>query len=393
MKLEEMNLEQVTQRLAELDEEVRNANDVEFVNKATEEKKDLLSRKSELEDLEARKQAALDITAQKVEPKVIETRKENKMDFEKMTSAEARGTEEYRNAFLKGLLGQPLNEVEKRFNEMATTDALGVVPTITQERIFNKLKEYAPLLSEITLLQVPGNVSFVVEGTNNAAAIHPENTLITPAADATVEVKLGGFEIVKILRISATVQAMGINSFESWLVDVISENISAKIGSYLIYGSGLSMPEGVDYARAWSDGTTAVQWAAANPTYAELMKLAGYLKAGYHRRAKWLMNSTTFWTQVLPASDNSKVKILTDDFKRLLGYPIMIDDNCTTGDIFFGDFKKLVGNLSQNIKVDRSTESGFVYNSIDFRGTAIFDSKIAVGEAFVKGAKVLTAGA
>lgn len=393
MKLEEMNLEQVTQRLAELDEEVRNANDVEFVNKATEEKKDLLSRKSELEDLEARKQAALDITAQKVEPKVIETRKENKMDFEKMTSAEARGTEEYRNAFLKGLLGQPLNEVEKRFNEMATTDALGVVPTITQERIFNKLKEYAPLLSEITLLQVPGNVSFVVEGTNNAAAIHPENTLITPAADATVEVKLGGFEIVKILRISATVQAMGINSFESWLVDVISENISAKIGSYLIYGSGLSMPEGVDYAQTWSDGTTAVQWAAANPTYAELMKLAGYLKAGYHRRAKWLMNSTTFWTQVLPASDNSKVKILTDDFKRLLGYPIMIDDNCTTGDIFFGDFKKLVGNLSQNIKVDRSTESGFVYNSIDFRGTAIFDSKIAVGEAFVKGAKVLTAGA
>ena len=29
MKLEEMNLEQVTQRLAELDEEVRNANDVD----------------------------------------------------------------------------------------------------------------------------------------------------------------------------------------------------------------------------------------------------------------------------------------------------------------------------------------------------------------------------
>ncbi len=393
MKLEEMNLEQVTQRLAELDEEVRNANDVEFVNKATEEKKDLLSRKSELEDLEARKQAALDITAQKVAPIPVEIRKENKMDFEKMTSAEARGTEEYRNAFLKGLLGQPLNEVEKRVNEMATTDALGVVPTITQERIFNKLKEYAPLLSEITLLQVPGNVSFVVEGTNNAAAIHTENTLISPAADATVEVKLGGFEIVKIIRISATVQAMGINSFESWLVDVISENISAKIGSYLIYGSGSSMPEGVDYAQAWSDGTTAVQWAGTNPTYAELMKLAGYLKAGYHRRAKWLMNSTTFWTQVLPASDNSKVKILTDDFKRLLGYPIMIDDNCVTGDIFFGDFKKLVGNLSQNIKVDRSTESGFVYNSIDFRGTAIFDSKIAVGEAFVKGAKVLTAGA
>ena len=43
MKLEEMNLEQVTQRLAELDEEVKNATDAESVNKAAEEKKDLLS--------------------------------------------------------------------------------------------------------------------------------------------------------------------------------------------------------------------------------------------------------------------------------------------------------------------------------------------------------------
>lgn len=393
MKLEEMNLEQVTQRLAELDEEVRNANDVEFVNKATEEKKDLLSRKSELEDLEARKQVALDITAQKVAPIPVEIRKENKMEFEKMTSAEIRGTEEYRSAFLKGLLEQPLTDVEKRINEMATTDALGVVPTITQERIFNKLKEYAPLLSEITLLQVPGNVSFVVENTNNAAAIHAENALITPAADATAVVTLGGFEIVKLLRISATIQAMGINSFEAWLVDILAENISAKIGSYLIYGSGSSMPQGVDYARAWADGSTAVEWAATLPTYSELAELAGYLKAGYHRRAKWLMNSTTLWSQIVIASDNSKVKILTDDFKRLLGYEILIDDNCTTGDIFFGDFKKLVGNLSQNIKVDRSSESGFAYNSIDFRGTAIFDSKIAVAEAFVKGAKTLTAGA
>ena len=55
MKLEEMNLEQVTQRLAELDIEVREATEVEAVNKATEEKKNLLIRKSELEDLEMRK--------------------------------------------------------------------------------------------------------------------------------------------------------------------------------------------------------------------------------------------------------------------------------------------------------------------------------------------------
>ena len=104
------------------------------------------------------------------------------------------------------------------------------------------------------------------------------------------------------------------------------------------------------------------------------------------------MNSTTFWGAVVPAQDNSKYKILTDDYSRILGYPVMLDDNVAAGDIFFGDLKKVVGNLSQNVKVDRSTESGFAYNAVDYRGTAIFDCDIAVPEAFVKCAKVLTAG-
>ena len=116
---------------------------------------------------------------------------------------------------------------------------------MTQERIFNKLKQYAPLMSEITLLQVPGNVTFAIEGTNNAAAKHAENDLISPAGDTMLSVTLAGYEIVKVLRISKTVQAMAINAFESWLVDILGENIAAKIGEYIIYGSGTSEPKGL----------------------------------------------------------------------------------------------------------------------------------------------------
>lgn len=316
-----------------------------------------------------------------------EERKEN------MTAQEARSTEEYRSAFLKTLQGKALSETEKRLNEMAITDVPGVIPTLTQDRIFNKLKEYAPLLGEITLLQVAGNVTFAVEGTNNAAALHSENSLIVPAADTMVAVSLAGYEIVKMLRISATVSTMAINAFEGWLVENLAENIAAEVGKYIVYGSGSAQPKGVDYAAVWSSGTNAVIPAGATPTATELVTLVSYLKGGYKRRAKFLMNSTTFWGSVVPAQDNSKYKILTDDYSRMLGYPVMLDDNVAAGDIFFGDFKKVVGNLSQNVKVDRSTESGFAYNAVDYRGTAIFDCDIAVAEAFVKCAKVLTAGA
>jgi HK97 family phage major capsid protein len=395
MKIEEMNLEQVVARLAELDELVERSQKVEEIDEATEEKKGLLDRKAELEELQKRKKDALDLQSGTIQAdRIIEVRKEEKhMDFEKMSPSDIRATEEYRTAFLKALQGKPLNDVEKRTNEMASTDVAGVIPTITQERIFNKLKEYAPLLNEITLLQVPGNVTFAVEGTNTAAAKHAENTEITPAADKMGSVSLAGFEIVKVLRISATVQAMAINAFEGWLSDYLAEGIAAKVGEYIIYGDGDGDPKGIDYADTWSDETNAVSWASTAPTVDELVELVSYLKAGYHRRAKFLMNSKTFWGKIVAEQDNSKFKILTDDYKRLLGYPILLDDNVADDDIFFGDFKKVVGNLSQNIKVDRSTESGFLYNAIDYRGTAIFDCDIADDEAFVKSAETLTAGA
>ena len=388
MKLDDMNLQQVNERLAALDVEVRGAKTVEAVEAAAEEKKSLLERKKELEDLERRRQTALDLTAgAKTPDRVIDIRKdENNMKFSEMTLEERVATPEYRDLWLSKLLGK---DIEKRAYEMGITEVGAVVPTITQERIFNKLRDYVPLLNEITLLQVPGNVSFVVEGVKNDAALHAENTLITPAADTMVKVTLAGYEIVKVLRISATIQAMSINSFEGWLVDNLAEGIAEKIGALIIYGDGDSKPTGINKAATWANGTNAVDWATDNTvTTAELIKLVGYLKPGYHRRAKFLMNHKTYWN-IVSKQEDQKYKIMTPDWKRLLGYEILLDDRVNDFNIFFGDFKKVVGNLAQNVEVKRSEASGFLNNAVDFRGTAIFDCKVAVGEAFVKAGNTL----
>ena len=388
MKLDDMNLQQVNERLAALDVEVRGAKTVEAVEAAAEEKKSLLERKKELEDLERRRQTALDLTAgAKTPDRVIDIRKdENNMKFSEMTLEERVATPEYRDLWLSKLLGK---DIEKRAHEMGITEVGAVVPTITQERIFNKLRDYVPLLNEITLLQVPGNVSFVVEGVKNDAALHAENTLITPAADTMVKVTLAGYEIVKVLRISATIQAMSINSFEGWLAENLAEGIAEKIGALIIYGDGDSKPTGINKAATWANGTNAVDWATDNTvTTAELIKLVGYLKPGYHRRAKFLMNHKTYWN-IVSKQEDQKFKIMTPDWKRLLGYEILLDDRVNDFNIFFGDFKKVVGNLAQNVEVKRSEASGFLNNAVDFRGTAIFDCKVAVGEAFVKAGNTL----
>jgi HK97 family phage major capsid protein len=397
MDLKEMTLQQVEERLAALDIEVRSFSEVADVEKATEEKKGLLERKAELKDLEQRKQTALDLNEGKAPGKTIETRKVDKrMEFKDMTRHEVIATPEYRSMFYKRLLGQDLSDVEKRA-EMAVADVTGVIPLASSNRIFDLVKQYAPLLNEVTLLRVPGPVKFGVEGTNTAAAIHTENAEVNPSPDKMVYVQLNGYEIMKILRISKTVALQSISAFEGWLVDYLARGIGKEVGRLMIYGSGSSEPRGIDYSSgaAWADNTDSTQWAGASPTAAELVEQVGRLEGGYHGNAKWLMNAMTFWSNIVPSQVDSNYKLLTPDYNRLLGFPILFDDNCAAGDVFFGDFREsMVANMSEDIRVDRSAESGFLANAFDFRGTCLFDCvPTHQTKGIVKGANVLTVGA
>ena len=65
---------------------------------------------------------------------------------------------EYRKAFLKRMQGKELTDQEKRALTSAETSVGAAVPEETQNEVIRKVMEKAPLLSEITLLHVAGNV-------------------------------------------------------------------------------------------------------------------------------------------------------------------------------------------------------------------------------------------
>jgi len=388
MNINEMNLEQVTARLAELDEIVRGAVSIEDIDKAAEEKNSLLKRKAELEAIEQRKQTALDISVGKVSGTIIDTRKnDNKMNFDKDTVLE---TAEYRSAFLKRLLGKELSEVEQRAYTSASDSAGAVIPTQTANELFNKMTAIAPMLGEITLLRVAGNVRFAVEGTRDVAAAHTENTTITPAGDALVYVDLGGYERVKVIRISKTVQTMSINAFEGWLVDMLAEDIAVALENDIINGTGSGEPKGVAYASIYTAETNAVEFINGDaPTYNNVMDMISYLPQRYHAGAKFLCNSKFLYGYLAKIKDNNAQPILVKDMAngiqfRIMGFPVLLSDKVADKTMYFGNFKKIVGNLAQDISVEVSTQSGFLANAIDFRGSVIFDCDVALSDAFIK---------
>ena len=379
MNFAEMNGEQLQARMDEL------------IAETSEEKRDALdndeleARIKEMEALKAeienRKAAAAE-EARKAEEaaqmdgkKIIDEREDKPME---------RNSVEYRDLWIKNLQGR-LNEEEKR--AYAAADANNAVPTIVSDKMFEKMKKLAPMLSEITLLRVAGNVKFVTEGVRNSAAKHTENSAMTAAADTIVNVTLGGFEFMKVIQISRTAALMSVGAFEDWLVEMLAGDIARAIDDYIINDATNGIA-----ALTFSTGTNQIlNTATTGYTYANVCDLIALLPAAYDTEAKFLVNKKTLYGKIAQIVDSAKRPIFVPDTANgiggtLMGYPVVVDDFVGTTDnaLYLGKWTDVVGNLPEDITVDRDESAGFTANAVVYRGISVFDSKPAKGDAIVR---------
>ena len=371
----EMNGEQLEARLAELiaetSEETRDALD----NDELEKRIDAIE---EIREEIAKRQAAAKEEARKAEEIAVKTgapiieQEERKMD---------RNSVEYRDLWLRNLQGN-LNEEEKR--AYAAADANNAIPTLVGDKMFEKMKKLAPMLSEITLLRVAGNLKFVAEGVRNNAEKHTENSAIAAAADTIVSVTLGGFEFMKVIAISRTAALMSVGAFEDWLVEMLAGDIARAIDNYIINDASNGI-----VALTWTSNTN--QIVATTYTYGKICDTIALLPAAYDAEAKFLVNKATLYGTIAQITDSAGNPIFVPDTVtgiggRLMGYPVIVDDYVSTANkaLYLGKWSDVVGNLPEDIHVDRDESAGFTANSIMYRGISVFDSKPAKGDGIVR---------
>jgi HK97 family phage major capsid protein len=373
-----MNAEQLEARLAELTDET------------SEEKRDALdndaleARITEMEairaELDARKQAhaeearMAEEAAKKSGKPIIESEVKNMYDV---------NTAEYRDLWLRNLQGN-LTDEEKRAYASNNTNA---VPTMVSDKFFEKLVKLAPMLSEITLLRVAGNLKFVSEGVRNSAdAGHTENSANDPSADTTVSVTLGGYEFLKILQISRTAKLMSIDAFEGWLVNMLTGDIARSIDNYIINNG----TNGFVTKVTWTTNTNQIV-NTEGYTYGNICDLIALLPAAYDPEAKFLVNKKTLYGDIAQIVNSSGDPIfvpntVTGVGGMLMGYPVLVDDYVSTANkaLYLGKWTDIVGNLSEDINVESDASAGFTANAIMYRGVAVFDSQPAKTDAFVR---------
>lgn len=379
-----MRIKEIEARLAAIKQEIEERGDAmkaEEIDALENETKELTEERAGLIAAAEKRNGILDNIAK---GGGVSVRSFGKKEESNADPEDPFGTPEYRSAWLKNLRRLPLTDAEKRAYANASGTGAEVVPTQTANEIISKVKKLAPMLNEVTLLHVKGAVKFVVEGTNNDAAIHTENAAIPPAADTLTTVTLSGYEIVKLVQISDTVMTMSIAAFESWIVDMLAEAIARKVEDFFINGTGTSQPKGIDKANTWDATNSVSVGASASLTAANVQTLIGLLNAGYDRNAKFVMSKRTLFTDFMPLQDTSKNHIVTVQGNSyfVYGYPVLLSDYVKEHEAFLGDFKKVCANLAESINVKNAYDIDT--NSYKYSGIAIFDCQPAIGEAFVK---------
>lgn len=352
------------------------------VKNLTEERKQILEKAEKRSKIISDITSGAGVTINDFLPKPEERKKE-------FTADTILDTPEYRSAYLKRLQGKELNDVEKRALTTASNSAGAAVPTTTLNKIIDKLRQTSALFPRITVSYVPGNLSLVVANAKNAANWKTEGTDGTPADDTVVNVNLTGYELIKLVEISAAAEAMTIDAFEDYIASEIGRQLAIAIENAILNGDGDGEPTGILEGITWtSDNSTT--W-ASNGTigYDNLVDALALLPTLYHNNAIFVMNRKMLFGGIRKIKTDDKQPIFTynpQDAARnsILGYPVVVDDYMPDDTILLGDFSYYYMNFAKSPEISVSREAGFKSGKITYRGLAVADGKPALAEAFVK---------
>lgn len=300
MEVKDMKLQDIMERRTAIQDEIEvEGADLEALTvevKSLEERQAEIEKEIELKD-ELRKKA---ITAP-----IIEVQKEQKMEDIRYTSA----SPEYRTGWLKRLQGAELNEVEQR-----AVTAASAIPDSTANMIMEKMVDMVPLLNEIELFRVPGNLTISVESVAPVAELKAGASASTDQTVTLTEVNLGGYTINSFVRLGADTAAMSISAFEDWLVRKLTEGIAYKIEAYIISGGGSGAPTGITKASVGAtfvNDTDGVNWAGSALAVVDLDEAIGLLPAKYDGNAKFLCSKKTFFASIIGLTDTNNVPVVT----------------------------------------------------------------------------------
>ena len=338
-----MKYNEVMTRIAEIDAMNPKEMELEELKSVNEERESLESMRTDYEEngkalAEKRKAIAEDETIPVI------AKFEDKPEERKMENLNV----EYRNAFLKNLLGVELSDVEQRAFVHTTENTGAVVPEETLNKIYSTMEEAHPILKDVQILRTGAVISIakhtaIVAGD---AAIVAEGVANDDEQNTFVNVTLSGKDFSKHVDFSYRLGKMAIPAFEQYLVKEISDRLGAAMADDIVaqIKTDLAVANKVD---ADVPGTLAV---------GDVLSGLALLKAA--PSSNIYVSSATFYGDIASMQDaTTKLSFLPNYQEsvsgQLLGKNIKIEDSMADGEVLILDPNQFVYNVVQDVMLER----------------------------------------
>lgn len=257
------------------------------------------------------------------------------------------GSKEYRNAFLKNLLGLDMTSEERAAFVHTTANTAAVLPTTMLDSIWDLVSQRHAIMGDITIYRT-GTILEVVKHTaiaQGAAKTVSENTANDDEQNTFVKVTLSGKDFSKHVDISYAMERMSIDALERYLIDEISASLGDAMADDVVTQIGTDMTAG---NKVNSAGNSAL-------TFKELAALFGKLKrvsavTVYATRA-------TIYNYLVGMVDTTGRPIFQPSAQAgqegvILGAQIKVEDSVDDNVVLVGDARRVVYNMIQDIMIE-----------------------------------------
>ena len=341
-----MRLEEINKRMAVIGEEIGKEDaDLDALNVEVDELKE--ERQAILDTAEKRK-SLMDEVANMANVTVLEKHKEER-GAEKVEKEFGADSKEYRNAFLKTLLGERLTDVEERAYLHTTENTDAVIPKELQNKIYSTMEEQHPILQDIQILRTGTVLSIVKhvsidEGDAKAVA---EGVANDDEKNTFVNVSLTGKDFSKHVDFSYRLGKMAIPAFEEYLVKEIGNRIGSAMADDIV-------------AQIKSD-MNAENKVETDGLLTSAHFLGGLAKLKQTGRVFVYANNATLYGSIAQMEgDKEKLTFLNnlqDNVSaQILGKGIKEEDAVPEGELLILDPQQFIYNVVQDVMLERDRD-------------------------------------
>ena len=350
MEFENMNMEEVVQAMEEQRSRIDTAPDSELDEiKSNLDRLD--ARKKELEkSAERREQLRARVQQSGTTVRTFHEQTQERREYNDTSP-------EYRNAFLKNLLGRELSTEERAAFVHTTQNTPNVLPRTMLNNIWSMIEEQHSIMQDITIYRT----GTILELVKHTAIVQGDAKVVDEAAanddeqNTFVKVTLTGKDYSKHVDISYRMAKMSIDSLETYLVNEIAERIGAAMARDVISKIISSMDSGNKTTPTGFDYADAVDLFA-------LPKRANNVTV-YGRRE-------TVFKHLVGMVDTAGRPIFQGTAQEgargtLLGAAIKFEDAVPANVLLIGDPKRFVFNMVQDImlETDRDIKTHVITHS------------------------------